>query len=394
MLMKSKLFPALLLAALLVSCNDGANTGKIIKASEDHLNRQIGKIDASGKILFPNTVTPDGKVKYISKADWRVGFFPGCLWYMYELTGKQAWKEQAERFTGELEQVQFLTSHHDIGFMIGSSYLNGYRLTGNKDYIPVIIQSARSLSTRFRPGAGVIQSWDADKGWQGTRGWECPVIIDNMMNLELLFEASLLSGDDSFRQIAVSHADKTLQNHFRDDASCFHVVDYSIADGTVRSRCTAQGYSDSSAWSRGQAWAIYGFTMAYRYTKDERYLQQAEKVAAFILGHPRLPADGVPYWDFDAPGIPDEPRDASAAAVIASALYELDGFRPEAGYRKAADKIVDSLCTGAYFAAPGANGDFLLMHSVGSIPHNNEIDVPLSYADYYFLEALTRRLGK
>ena len=392
--MKLKLISALLPAILFISCKDGANTGKIIKAAADHISNQIEKIDASGKILIPNTVTADGKTKYISLSDWRVGFFPGCLWYMDKLTGNPVWRPQAERFTAALEQVQYLTSHHDVGFMIGSSYLLGYRVTGNKDYIPVIIQAAKSLSTRFRPGAGVIQSWDADKGWQGKRGWECPVIIDNMMNLELLFEASILSGDDSFRQIAVSHADKTLQNHFRDDASCFHVVDYSMEDGSVRSRCTAQGYSDASSWARGQAWALYGYTMAYRYTGDKRYLQQAEKVAAFILGHPRLPADSVPYWDFDAPGIPDEPRDASAAAVIASALYELHGFAPEAGYRAAADKILGSLCSGAYFAAPGTNGDFLLMHSVGSIPHNNEIDVPLSYADYYFLEALSRKLGK
>lgn len=379
-------------AAVLVSCQaQDPVIKKVTDTASAMLTDQIAAIDATGKILFPNTITADGSVKYIGHRDWRVGFFPGTLWCMYELTGEEKWKNEAERFTEALEDVQYLTSHHDIGFMIGSSYLRGYRDTGKQEYIPIIIQSAKSLCTRFRPGAGVIQSWDADKGWQGTRGWECPVIIDNMMNLELLFEASKLSGDESFRKVAVSHADKTLENHFREDASCCHVVDYEIETGKVRSRQTAQGYAHESSWSRGQAWALYGYTMCYRYTSDPRYLEHARKVAAFILNHPRLPEDLVPYWDFDAPGIPDEPRDASAAAIIASALYELEGYSPDNGYRQKADKIVESLATDAYLARRGTNGNFILMHSVGSIPHGNEIDVPLSYADYYYLEALTRK---
>ena len=383
-----------IMLAFLPSCGTGRSGSCLFPDSAAiSLRSQIEDACSTGDIRYPNSVAPDGGVKYISLDDWRVGFFPGCLWYSYELTGDEFWKNEAVRFTEPLAVDQYLTSHHDIGFIIGSSFLQGYRRTGNSEYVPVIIQAARSLSTRFRPGAGVIQSWDADKGWQAARGWKCPVIIDNMMNLEILFEASALSGDDTFFRLAVSHADNTLRNHFRDDGSCFHVVDYDPSDGKVRSKQTAQGYSDSSAWARGQAWALYGFTMCYRYTGTEAYLEQASKTADFILGHPHLPEDMVPYWDFDAPGIPDEPRDASAAAVIASALFELDGFKPDSGYGKAAERLLGNL-ESYYLAAPGTNGNFLMMHCVGSIPHGSEIDVPLSYADYYFLEALSRKQQK
>ena len=275
--------------------------------------------------------------------------------------------------------------------MIGCSYLNGLRIANIPEYKDVVVETARSLSTRFRPGAGVIQSWDADRGWQSQRGWACPVIIDNMMNLELMFEASLLSGDSTFYNIAVSHADVTMANHFREDNSCYHVVDYDPETGAVRSKQTAQGYADESSWARGQAWALYGYTMCYRYTKDKRYLEHAQKIYDFLFGNKNLPEDLVPYWDYDAPNIPNEPRDASAAACTASALYELSTYVPEKNYKEVADKIMYSLGSPAYRAEVGTNGNFILMHSVGSIPHGSEIDVPLNYADYYFLEGLIRK---
>jgi len=273
--------------------------------------------------------------------------------------------------------------------MIQCSFGNGYRL-GEEQYKEVIIQAAKSLSTRFRPVAGIFQSWNVDKGWQSERGWECPVIIDNMMNLELLFNATRLTGDSSFYQMAVSHADQTIKNHYRPDFSCYHVVDYSMTDGTVRNRHTAQGYAHESSWARGQAWGIYGFTVCYRETRDPKYLQQAQKAFEFVVNHKNFPSDLVPYWDFDAPKIPDEPRDASAAAIMASALYELSGYEKREYYMGWADKIMVSLSSPAFRAKRGENGNFLLMHSVGSIPHGAEIDVPLNYADYYFLEALVR----
>lgn len=350
--------------------------------------QQIGR---EGKVRIPKTIDKLGRMVYIPIDDWCSGFFPGSLCYLYQLTNDKSWLLQSRRFTEALDSIQYLTWHHDVGFMIGSSYLNIYRLNPNKAYKKTIIQTAKSLCTRFRKKAGVIQSWNVDRGWQSKRGWTCPVIIDNMMNLELLFEATRLSGDSTYWKVAVSHANKTLENQFRKDGSCYHVVDYDPNNGAVLHRQTAQGYADNSAWARGQAWAVYGYTVCYRYTHDRKYLDQAVKTLNFVMQNPNLPDDLIPYWDFDAPNIPNEPRDASSAACIASALYEMNNYLPDNGYTSLADRIIRSLSSPEYRAPLGKNGCFLLMHSVGSIPHNNEIDVPLNYADYYFLEALTRR---
>jgi unsaturated glucuronylhydrolase len=350
--------------------------------------QQIGR---EGKVRIPKTIDKLGRMVYIPIDDWCSGFFPGSLCYLYQLTNDKSWLVQSKRFTEALDSIQYLTWHHDVGFMIGSSYLNIYRLNPNKAYKKAIIQTAKSLCTRFRKKAGVIQSWNVDRGWQSKRGWTCPVIIDNMMNLELLFEATRLSGDSTYWKVAVSHANKTLENQFRKDGSCYHVVDYDPNNGAVLHRQTAQGYADNSAWARGQAWAVYGYTVCYRYTHDRKYLDQAVKTLNFVMQNPNLPDNLIPYWDFDAPNIPNEPRDASSAACIASALYEMNNYLPDNGYTSLADRIIRSLSSPEYRAPLGKNGCFLLMHSVGSIPHNNEIDVPLNYADYYFLEALTRR---
>ena len=347
-------------------------------------------IEDSGKILNPRNYI-DGRITYIQPHDWTSGFFAGSTWYLYELTGNETWRNFARELTESLDTVQYLTWHHDVGFMIGCSYGNGLRLTDNKNYEKVIIQAAKSLLTRFRPVPGIIQSWNVDRGWQSERGWECPVIIDNMMNLELLFKATELTGDSSFFQKAVSHADKTLENHFRTDNSTWHVLDYSLQDGSVRNKHTAQGFAHESTWARGQAWAIYGFAATYRETGNPVYLEQAQKAWSFVENHPNLPDDKIPYWDYNAPNIPDEPRDASAAAIMASALYEMSTFTPNNNYKQKADEILNALASEKYRAQMGENGYFLLMHSVGSIPHNAEIDVPINYADYYFLEALKRK---
>lgn len=333
----------------------------------------------------------DGKVQFVPTDDWVSGFFAGELWYMYELTGKEEWAEYAKQFTDVLSDIQYLTWHHDVGFMVYDSYGNGLRLKNIEEYKKVILNTAKSLSTRFRKKAGVLQSWNTDRGWQAKRGWKCPVIIDNMMNLELLFKATEISGDSTFFNIAVSHADKTLENHFRADNSCYHVVDYNPSTGAVLKKCTAQGYSDESAWARGQAWALYGYTTAYRFTGYDRYLKQAESVASFIFNNKNLPEDLIPYWDFNAPDIPDAYRDVSAASISASALYELYSITRNKKYLNIADKIIDNLSRPPYMADLGTNGGFILKHSVGSIPHGSGIDVPLNYADYYYLEALVRK---
>ncbi|AXY72921.1 glucuronyl hydrolase [Paraflavitalea soli] len=339
-----------------------------------------GKAD----LVSPRTIE-NGKLKLVASRDWTSGFFPGVLWFLYQYTGKQEWLKEAKAYTANIEREKTNGGTHDMGFKVYCSFGSGYRITKDAAYREVIIQSAKTLSTRFNPTIGCIRSWDHHK-----EVWGFPVIIDNMMNLELLFEATKLTGDSSFYKIAVAHANTTMKNHFRPDYSSYHVVDYDTATGAVVKKNTHQGYSHESAWSRGQAWALYGYTMCYRYTKNPVYLQQAEHIAAFILNHPRLPKDLVPYYDFDAPEIPNAPRDASAAAVIASGLYELSGYSKNAKlYNKTADKIVTNL-TASYRSPIGENFGFILLHSTGSKPSNSEVDVPLNYADYYYLEALLR----
>jgi hypothetical protein len=340
-----------------------------------------------GKTGFPRTLEK-GEVKFISAKDWTSGFFPGSLWYLFEATGDAKWRTAAVAQTAGLESVKNNRSTHDVGFVLYCSYGNGLRLGGDGDaYRKVLITGAESLITRFNPTVGSIQSWDK------RRGWEFPVIIDNMMNLELLCYASKASGNPRFREIAITHADTTLKNHFRADSSSFHVVDYDPATGKIRSKVTHQGAADTSAWARGQAWGLYGFTLMFRETKNPAYLDRAQKIAALVMNHPRLPADKIPYWDFDAPAIPNEPRDASAAAIMSSALLELRSYvdAPTAkSYTAFAEQQLRSLSSPAYRAKLGENGCFLLMHATGHKPGNSEIDVPINYADYYFLEALLR----
>ncbi|MDF1574056.1 MAG: glycoside hydrolase family 88 protein [Bacteroidales bacterium] len=302
------------------------------------------------------------------------------------LTGESQWKEKALKYTAELEEQQFNGSNHDVGFRMFCSYGNALRLTGDTSFIPVLEQSAKTLIGRFYENVGCIRSWDFNQ-----ENWQCPVIIDNMMNLELLFWASGQSGDPVYRDMAIRHALTTMENHFRPDNSSVHVVDYDTLTGAVRQKNTHQGYSDQSAWSRGQAWGLYGYTMTYRLTDHIEFLKQAERIAGFLLGHPRMPDDLVPYWDYDAPGIPEEPRDVSAAAIMASALYELCRYSEKgAYYKEQADRIMESLGT-TYASKPGENYGFILGHSVGSKPAASEVDVPLNYADYYYLEALLRK---
>ena len=323
-----------------------------------------------------------GKLRACSIYDWTSGFFPGTLWYLYELTGNDTIRQEAVRYTNRLYPVRKMTNNHDIGFMMYCSYGNALRLSPNDTIKPVLVETADNLYARFNSRIGCIRSWDFGL-------WNYPVIIDNMMNLELLFAASKMTGDPKYSQAAVQHAKTTMKNHFRPDYTCWHVVSYN-ADGSVEKKQTHQGKNDGSSWSRGQGWAVYGYTLCYRETKDSIFLNQAVNVADMIMKR-NPPADLVPYWDFDAPVKDDTPRDASAAAVIASAFLELSGYAPDGQkYFDYAERILKSLSSDAYLAEKGKNGHFILMHSTGSLPHGSEIDTPLNYADYYYLEALKR----
>lgn len=338
-------------------------------------------------LVSPRTVDTNGSLRLVRSSDWTSGFFPGELWYMYEYTQDDFWKRKAQESTMLLEKEQWNGKTHDMGFKMYCSYGNGFRLTQDKNYRKILIQSAKTLSSRFNKNTGCIRSWDkkSDK-------WSFPVIIDNMMNLELLFWATKETGDSTYYKMAVSHAKATAKNHFRNDFSSYHVVDYDTITGKFIHRMTYQGFADASAWSRGQAWGLYGFTMCYKETRNPEFLEQAKHIYSFIFSHPNLPNDLIPYWDFNAPNIPKEPRDVSAATVTASALYELSLFDKvnAALYIKKADMILKSL-TQNYRAQKNTNGGFLLLHSTGSKPANLEVDMPIVYADYYFLEALLRK---
>lgn len=330
----------------------------------------------------------DGKLETSDCYWWCSGFFPGVLWYLYENAPTAEMKKYAELYTKMLENVQYVTDNHDVGFMLYCSYGNGYRLTHDTKYRQVLITGAKSLCTRYNPNVKAIRSWDFNKNI-----WQYPVIIDNMMNLELLMWTSKVTGNDKFRNIADNHANTTMSNHFRSDYSCYHVVSYDTVTGTPHIKMTHQGYADESSWARGQAWALYGFTMMARETGERKYLQQAKQIAHFLFTHPQMPADKVPYWDYDAPDIPDVPRDASAAAIMASALIELsqlDNSENSKVYLTFAEQQLRSLTSSEYLAEKGTNSHFILKHSTGHFPEHSEIDVPISYADYYYVEALLK----
>jgi len=395
---KVLLLPILVLILLLSSCKEPSSLPEMITLNQigeqlELLDENIIKVQAETllasngqKRVVPRTIKEDGSLRVVPAGDWTSGFYPGVLWYMFELTGETKWKQKAIKYTAELEDQQYNGSNHDVGFRMFCSYGNALRLTGDESYIPVLEQSAKTLISRYYAYVGSIRSWNFNE-----QVWQCPVIIDNMMNLELLFWASEQTGDPVYHDIAFTHAITTLENHFRPDNSSIHVVDYDTITGEVRNRNTHQGYADETSWARGQSWGLYGFTMTYRLTDHITFLKQAEKIADYLLEHPNLPNDLVPYWDYNAPGIPDESRDVSAAAIMASALYELCKYSEKGAYYKGkADKIMESLGT-TYASTPGENYGFILGHSVGHKPNNSEIDVPINYADYYFLEALLRK---
>lgn len=350
----------------------------------EHVRTQLGKTPE--ELPSPRNIEADGSLRLVRARDWCSGFFPGELWYMYEYTKDEYWKEKAIEYTDLLEPLKSYRGTHDLGFMLYCSFGNGYRLNPTNHYKEVLIEGANSLISRFNPTVGCIRSWDhnSDK-------WQFPVIVDNMMNLEFLFWATKMTGDPVYRDVAIKHADTTLEHHFRADYSSYHVIDYDTITGNVLNRHTHQGYGHETAWARGQAWGLYGYVLCYRETGDRKYLEQAERIANFIFNHPNMPTDLIPYWDFDDPDIPQSPRDVSASTVTASALYELSGYVANGkDYIAKADLILNNL-TRSYRVPLHEQHGFLLNSSTGHKPHGTEIDVPIVYADYYFVEALIRK---
>lgn len=389
------------------ACKKTKSTDDVIKDVLAVAETQYGKVDNVYKQnKTPRTLHKDGKLKAVSPYDWTSGFYAGNMWYMYGLTGDAKWKNEATQYTEILDTIQYWTGNHDVGFMINCSYGNGYRIADQDQYKKVMVTAAESLSQRFSPITKTIKSWDYRKAWNGTTEWFYPVIIDNMMNLELLFEASKISKNKKYYDIAVTHANTTMKNHYREDYSSYHVIDYDTINGSVLDKATCQGFADNSSWARGQSWGLYGYVVMYRETKDAKYLDFAKNIANYIMTHPSIPADKVPYWDYhvDKEGYKAEwsyaegrdymYKDVSSATIAASALVELSMYVDEAtssNYISYAKDVVANISSSeVYTATPKENNYFILKHSMGSIPHGGDVDKPVNYADYYYLETLLR----
>lgn len=347
----------------------------------DYLNKYPDRLPRTYNQSLDSIITSDSKW-------WCSGFYPGVLWYVYEYHNDENLKNLAISYQARVEKEKYNTYDHDIGFQIYCSFGNAFRLTKDETYKDVILTAAHSATKRFEEHIGLIKSWDSMHN-----KWQYPVIIDNMMNLELLMRGFHLTGDSLYYHVAVSHSDNTMKNHFRPDYSSYHVVSYDTISGLPHAKNTHQGAFDESIWSRGQVWGLYGYVVMHRETGYERYLEQAVNIANLLIDHPNMPDDKIPYWDFSAQEIPNANRDPSAAAIMASALIELSGFVDQAlkeKYLSIAETQLRTLSTPEYLAEPGSNGFFILKRGVGNLPAGSEVDVPLTYADYYFVEALLR----
>ena len=391
--MKKILVYSLLSLMVVISCNRQESMEELTARVFERASSQFLILDAKmdsvlvadgGDFVYPRSIKADGTLWTSDYKWWCSGFYPGSLWYVYEYTGDEKYKDLALKYQAGLEPLRYRTDDHDIGFQLMCSYGNCLRITGDTSCVPVIVDGANSLATRFNPVVGCTKSWDTQK-------YAYSVIIDNMMNLELLFKALELGGPESLKDVAVSHAYTTLKNHYREDKSTRHVLDYNPETGELAQVYPGQGYSIESAWARGQAWGLYAFPMVYRFTHDSQILDHAVAIAEYVI--PRLPEDCIPYWDFDSPEIPNDVRDASAAAIMACGLIELSGYvdaHKSKRYLAVAENMIRSLASDEYLAEEGQVYGFLLKHSTGFKLRDSEVDAPLTYADYYFLEALMR----
>ncbi|MDW5290787.1 glycoside hydrolase family 88 protein [Formosa sp. PL04] len=389
---------AFVCAAMLMGCESkeketsSVEAKKVIQNTDLVLDLSVAKVKTTLESLkaadsFPRNITQGNKDwNLVGVRDWCSGFWPGVLWYAYEYSKDPEILAGAEKFTAPLKEIAYTPAdNHDVGFMVYCSYGNGYRLTGNEEYKTILLAAADTLATLYNPKVGTILSWPEMVPKIGYN-----TIIDNMMNLELLFWAAKNGGNKNLYDIANSHAQKSMEHLVRPDSSIYHVILFDENTGEFTKGITHQGYADESMWARGQGWGIYGFAMSYRETGNTAYLETSIKLADHFLE--RLPEDGIPYWDFDDPKIPDAPKDASAASLIACGMLELadqlDDNALRLKYTNAAKALMSKLESKEYFS--GDTNDALLLHSTGHMPNNSEIDVPIIYADYYFMEALLR----
>lgn len=371
------------------------DTDKQLNYCTSQVDRSLKAMRHNGKIDYNKTPKDILKGQYNwnlqenRPENWTWGFWPGIVWMDYAYTKKADIKKEAINFTLPLAYLAKAKPYdHDLGFLVFLSNEKAYNATGEKKYKDIILGTANRLAELYNPKIGTILSWPREAVGKG-RYQPYNTIIDNMINLEMLFWAAQNGGGEKLRDIAIRHANTTMKYQFRPDYTCYHVAVYDTLTGKFKEGKTNQGYADNSVWSRGQAWAVYGYTMCYRMTKDARYLDFAQKVSDAYLE--RLPEDYIPYWDFCDPAIPNAPRDASAAATVASGLLELctyvDGVK-QAKYYFAALKMLESLSSAKY-QSRNTNTAFLL-HSTGNYPINSQIDCSLVYADYYYMEALLR----
>ena len=401
----------ILLTLSLVACHVGFGTAQTIDVDKEldychlQLTRALKALQPYDFTMMPrNILTDAGKqtttwnLRPAKAEEWCSGFWPGILWMDYgnrksrpEGKGRSAGlsadslRSIADGYTQVLKPLAYSPIYdHDLGFIIINSFLKGYEQTHSEDYRRTALAAADTLATLFNPKAGTLLSWPRHvKDYKGHN-----TIMDNMINLELLLWASANGGSPLLRDIAVCHATTTMRHHFRPDGSCYHVAVYDTLTGEFLRGLTHQGYADWSMWSRGQSWAIYGYTMVYRYTRDPLFLGFAQKVTDVYLRRLRETSDDwVPLWDMDATGS----KDASAACVVASALLELSQYvdgEKQSLYRSAAVNMLSDLSSEKY-QSRRRNVSFL-MHSTGHRPAGSEIDASIVYADYYYIEALQR----
>lgn len=377
-------------ALLLFAQSCSSPVQKAIEYCADQAEVTLSGVPSVDRI--PNSVPSNSdEWVYTSAGNWTSGFWPGQLWYLYEGTGDEKWKEAAMAVTEEIMPIAYKYARsHDKGFITMTSIGNAYKYTGEERYKQALVSAADSLKALFNPVVGTILSWP---NMVKKMNWPHNTIIDNMMNLELLFWVAENADRPDLYEIALRHAEVTMKNQFREDHSTCHVMVFDPSDGRFLAGYTHQGWKDDSTWARGQAWAVYGFTMAYRFTRDERFLDTAVKAADFYLKH--LPEDMIPYWDFDAGlELEDQPKDCSAAAITASALLELQSYLPDEiskRYMQAAEDMIETMSCAPYKA--GNQCSAFLLHCTGHLPRGSEVDASICYADYYYLESLIR-LGR